>query len=789
MDERTFETLELRDLIELAARHVQTAPGRHRMLRLRPSGSRADVARELEITSECAQFLNTRGRFGLSGIEEIDPIMAQLHIEGTRLEPKQILAIERLLFISKGLKESIRSVETTGQFPHLVRITSRIPDLRPLLDSIHGKVLPNGEMDDNASPELRIVRRDLAERRHRIHRTLESIFRGQVHAVQEEIITFRNGRFVIPVRTDSRSLIPGVVHGLSSSGQTTFVEPMTVIDQNNDLVRLKEQEAIEIARILLSITESLRENIASVRASLDVVTELDVAQAKALFAAEFDCTAPRISEGKTYVLRDARHCLLEHSLRSSGSKSVPISLELDDAHQVLIISGPNAGGKTVVLKTLGLISLMAQMGFHVPARDALLPVFEQVFADIGDHQSIAANLSTFTAHMRNIAETSRQVRPPALVLLDEVGTGTDPDEGGALAIAIVEHFRQAGATTIASTHYPGLKMWASQAEGVLNASVEFDERTLRPTYRLILGIAGASSGLEIARRMNVADSILQRAQALLEPSHAAAREYLRRLKDAMDAQESLRRSLEEERAAVAEKYSGMELEFARREEARRREFEAALAQALEDFKAESARAMRAVKDQIEAARIRKQAEKQAVTLRRKLAKLQSSGKETAASSNPAAGNTEDIHELDRVKILSLEREGIVESIRDGTYHVMVGPLRYRAGREDLIRIGGGSAAVPAPSLRGPTVDAGEDSVSELKVIGLSADEALDRVDRFLDQAFLNGLDTVRIIHGHGKGILRKAIAEFLSTHPQVERFSLAPPEKGGGGATIAELRK
>jgi len=789
MDERTFETLELRDLIELAARHVQTAPGRNRMQNLRPSNSRADIVRELEITSECVRFLNTHGRFGLSGIEEIDPIIAQLHIEGTRLEPKEILAVERLLLASKALKESIRSVEATGRFPHLVRITSGIPDLRPLLDSIHGKILPNGEIDDNASPELRTVRRDLAERRHRIHRTLESIFRGQVHAVQEEIITFRNGRFVIPVRTDSRNLIPGVVHGLSSSGQTTFVEPMNVIDQNNDLVRLREQEAIEIARILLSVTESLRENINAVRSCLDVVAALDVAQAKALFAAEFDCIPPRISEGRTYMLRDARHLLLEHSLRSSGSKSVPISLELDDAHQVLVISGPNAGGKTVVLKTLGLLSLMAQMGFHVPAGDALLPIFDQVYADIGDHQSIAANLSTFTAHMRNIAETARQVRPPALILLDEVGTGTDPDEGSALAIAIVEHFRQCGATTIVSTHYPGLKMWASQAEGVRNASVEFDERPLRPTYPLILGIAGASSGLEIARRMNVADSILQRAQSLLEPGHAAASDYLRRLKEAMDEQESLRNSLEEERAALAEKYAAMEMEFAKREEARRREFEAALAQAMEDFKAESARALRAVKDQIEAARIKKHAEKQAMKLRRRLARLQSSGKEPAASSSPAAGIPEDIRELDRVKILSLDREGTVESIRDGTYHVMVGPLRYRAGREDLVRIGGGSASIPSLSPREPTADASCNSAAELKVIGLTADEALDRVDRFLDQAFLNGLETVRIIHGHGKGILRKAIADFLSAHPQVERFSLAPPEKGGGGATIVEIRK
>jgi DNA mismatch repair protein MutS2 len=795
MDERTFETLELQDLIELAARHVQTAPGRYRMLRLRPSTTRSEILRELEITGECVTYLNTKGRFGLSGVENLDPIVSQLHIEGTRLEPKQILAIERLLFISKELRESIRSVEASGHFPHLLRISSAIPDLRPLLASIHGKILPNGEIDDDASPELRIVRKELAERRHRIHRTLESIFRGQVHAVQEEIITFRNGRFVIPVRTDSRNFVPGVVHGLSSSGQTTFVEPMTVIEQNNDLVRLREQEAIEISRILLSITESLRENIGSVKSSLEIVTTLDVAQAKALFAAEFHCMPPRISEGSAYALHDARHILLEHSLRASGSKPVPISLTLDTEHQILIISGPNAGGKTVVLKTLGLISLMAQMGFHVPAGDALLPVYDQIFADIGDHQSISANLSTFTAHMRNIAETAQHVRPPALVLLDEVGTGTDPDEGGALAIAIVEHFHRIGATTIASTHYPGLKMWASRAEGVLNASVEFDERTLRPTYRLILGIAGASSGLEIARRMNLTEDILNRAQELLEPNHAFSREYLQRLKETLEEQESVRAALVEERAAVADKYARMEGDFAKREESRKKEFESALAQVIEDFKTESARAARVVKDHIEAARIKKQAEKQTIALRRKSVGLQAtagvfqSGQEAGASSQgAAAGALEEIHEGDRVKVQSLSREGIVESISDGTYHVMVGPLRYRADRDDLERIGGAAPPAPAAASRSVRPDTSGDAESELKVIGLIVDEALERVDKFLDQAFLNGLDSVRIIHGHGKGILRSAIAEFLSNHPQVERFRLAPPEKGGGGATIVEIR-
>jgi DNA mismatch repair protein MutS2 len=791
MDERTFEALELKALTELAARHVQTPPGRLRMLSLRPSALRSEILNALELTGECVTYLNTRGRFGLSGIEDPEPILAQLHIEGTSLEPRQILAIERLLFVSKELKDTIKNAEPSGMFPRLSCIAAGIPDLKHVLAAIHGKILPNGEIDDDASPELRIIRKDLTERRNRIHRTLESILRGQTRAVQEEIITFRNGRFVIPVRTDSRNLIPGVVHGLSSSGQTTFVEPMIVINQNNDLVRLREQEEIEVSKILFSITESLRENLDSIKTITKIVIELDVAQAKALFAAEFQCSSPQISEGKKLALRNARHILLEHSLHSSGEKPVPISLELDENHPILVISGPNAGGKTVALKTMGLISLMAQMGFHVPAREALLPVFGQVFADIGDQQSISANLSTFTAHMRNIAETAQQAQPHALILLDEVGTGTDPDEGAALAIAIIEFFRRIGAMTIASTHYPRLKIWASQTPGVRNASVEFDERTLRPTYRLILGIAGSSSGVEIARRMHVPEDILSTAKALVEPSHAQAREYLQRLKETLDEQEGLRSSLEEERAAVAEKYSRLEADFAGREESRRAEFESALARIVGDFKAESEKAVRKIKDRVEAARLKRAAENQAAELRRRSARLrQTDGSQDGSLEAPAnAAGTEEIVEGDRVKIHSLDRDGIVETIRDGTYTIMVGALRYRAERGDLKRVSGSPSPAPSMPPRALASDASEEAVSELKVIGLTADEALDRVDKFLDQAFMAGVENVRIIHGHGKGILRNAIAGFLTHHPQVERFALAPPDKGGGGATLVELRK
>lgn len=793
MDERTFETLELHALIELAARHVQTPPGRLRMLSLRPSSCRPDILADLELTAECVSFLDAHGRFGLAGIDDPAPVMAQLRIEGTILEPKQILCLQRLLLAAKGLREQVRSAEDARQYPRLQDIVSRVPDVKPLLAAIGGRILPSGEVDDNASPELAAIRKSLAERRNRIYRSLESILRGQAQAVQEDVVTFRNGRFVIPVRTDSRNQIPGVVHGLSSSGQTTFVEPLTVIHQNNDLVRLREQEEMEISRILRSITQALRENCGALEKVLEIVESLDAAQAKALFAREFQCVRPKISEGRDLLLEDARHILLEHSLRAVGREAVPISLELDEDRNVLVISGPNAGGKTVALKTVGLAALMAQMGFFVPAREALLPVFDQVFADIGDQQSIEANLSTFTAHMRNIADMARKVRPPALILLDEVGTGTDPDEGAALAVAIVDYFRKSGATTVATTHYPRLKMWASQTDGVRNASVEFDESTLQPTYRLILGIAGASSGLEIARRMGVTEKILSAAEALVEPAHAQAREYLRRLKSALDEAEALRAALEEERAAVAAKYSRLQTDFAEKERERASQFDAAMAAALEEFKAECGRMARSVKDRTEAARVRRTSENLAADLRRKTAVLRRAVVPMTAGPDEAGAvpDSREIFEGDRVRVRSLQREGVVESIRDGTYVVSIGALRYRAERGDLERAADRPENPPAQQARPPAGDdlAEEAVVSEINVIGLTADEARERVDKFLDQSFLAGVDSVRIIHGYGKGILRKAIAEFLSQHPQVESFRPAPPEKGGGGATLVELKK
>lgn len=814
MNERTFITLELNALLQLLARHVQTPLGRKKVLALTPSTDRDWICRELQRTSECVDYLTTGGAFGLGEISDPEESLAQLQINGTILEPQELLALQSLVAIGTDLHSQFNQPEIKERYTQLYSITAKIPDLRRMLASIRGKILPNGEIDDNASPELRRIRRDIAERRNRIYRNLESLMRDRAPSVQDEIVTVRNGRFVIPVRTDARGQVPGVMHGLSSSGQTTFVEPMAVIEQNNEMVRLHEQEEVEITKILLQITETLRANYSGIRQIVEAIGEIDFTHAKARLSFEFNCIQPKLKERRGLDLKNARHPLLEQNLKKSNATIVPISLIMDEEHVTLVVSGPNAGGKTVVTKTVGLLALMAQMGLHIPATEAELPVFEQILADIGDQQSIAANLSTFTAHMKNIADMINLVTDSSLILLDEVGTGTDPDEGAALGIAIVKYFQQAGATTIATTHYNPLKVWASQTSNVLNGSVEFDEQSLRPTFKLLVGVAGASAGLEIARRMKVPESVIEDAKAQLHPAHIQANTYLRQLKSSVDEQEALRLALEDERQATAEKYANLDLEFVKRETERRKEFEKELAQVIAEFTAESSRLLKSIQDKATAARLKKEAESRAAELRRtaglKLRKqavgfnafVSEGGTPSTIAVNAISEaqpvsvfeeEAAEIHERDRVKIASLNQDGIVESINDGTYTILIGSLRFRAKREELILLKASAplakAAANLPKGVSAALRIDEDFASELNIIGSHVDEAEDRVDKFLDAAFLAGVEQIRIVHGHGKGALRQAVANLLKGHSHVKSFSQAPPKEGGAGATIVELRR
>src|SRR2546430_7207748 len=522
---QAFNMLEFDALRALVRLGVQTATGRKQLDRLGPLSDIDELQRDLRGVAEMIELRRRGARLSFDAITDPTDSISRLKIEGTALEPIAILGLARLCERAMDARAAILAERDTC--PMLFEIVAALPgELKSLAARLMRKILPSGELDDRTSPQLAGIRRDIAQTRSRITRSLENLMRRSSEAIQEELVTIRNDRFVIPVRSDHRGRINGVAHGSSSSGATVFIEPLETIEANNELQSLREAEEREIAEILFALSEELRRELPGLELAANAITELDFVNAKAVFAERFNCIVPEIgteplavasgfasepaeatgSKGPHDPLAtaqgsdtapefvDARHPLLEESLGETNGKVVPVSFKLDDQNTTMVISGANAGGKTVVLKTAGLLSLMAVSGLSVPAREARVPFYASVLADIGDHQSLAANLSTFTSHVSNISRMIQLCEAPALVLLDEVGTGTDPEEGSALGVAVVDHFRKGcGAQVLATTHYSGLKMYAANEEGVTNASVEFDEPTLEPTLRLLGGVAGSSA--------------------------------------------------------------------------------------------------------------------------------------------------------------------------------------------------------------------------------------------------------------------------------------------------------
>jgi len=792
MQPAVLRALEFDRVVEMVRGFAMTPMGDDRLSRLAPSGDSQKVAQLLAATTETAKYLASNGLFPLRAAGDMPQILGALAVEGRALEAQRLLALATFL---GSVEEAVTAIRRApGSFARLEAASGAAASFKSEAAQVREKIDESGDVVDAASPELKAIRERLRKQRTRLRGTLESYLRGKDTAkyLQDQVVTERNGRYVIVVKAEHRTSIPGIVHGASASGASLFLEPLSTVEINNDIVALEEQEAEEVRRILLALSNAFRARAADLARTIDVATELDVLQARARFSESVDGVEPALTADGAFELQAARHPLVKHA--------VPVTIKIIPPATCLLITGPNTGGKTVALKTAGLFALMAQSGLRIPAADgSRLPVFRSVFADIGDEQSIDASLSTFSGHITNIAGMDRSLQTPALVLLDEVGSGTDPIEGGALGVAIVDHFRRRGATVIATSHYDALKTYASTTGGVASAAFGFDAETFAPTYQLLYGSPGRSLALEIAARLGLAPSITSAARQNLSAREAQLAEHLAKIDKDMRALEHEQRLAAHERETLAASDARMrerEDALRQREETFRRrlneELENELRQArkqidevIAELKMKTAAATRGVERQAvttgDTGAMRSDARSALDTIVRKFTEPSA-----PPQGAPPAGAAPSVG--DRVVLGALGVEGVVTAVHDGTAELDVRGKRMRASIRDLRVVGGPAPPAPASVKVHVELQPHDTAVSDLNVVGCTVDEALSRAERFLDESLLTDHRTVRFIHGYGTGQLKRALAGFLQQHPLVARFDPAPPDQGGGGVTVVELK-
>lgn len=809
MKNSSAQVLEFGTLRDVLGGYAASDLGRARVAAMTPSTDREWMERQHQLTAEIREFRRVGGNFDFNGLNDISKLLEKSRISGAALETLEIrdvvTAVDRAAEwreIAFNPPQGMRS-----EWPAVRGLSSGVADFTAFLRGFRNKILQDGTLDDRASPELASIRREVEKQRRLIQQSLQSHLRrlSEGGAAQEELVTLRGERFVIPVKAEHKRRVQGVVHGASSSGQTVYVEPLETIEQNNELVRLLEDEQAEVRRILLEMTRRIGEQADAISAAAEILAELELQFAKAKFAEDYDCVAPKLAsmlergDDSGLVLRDARHPLLERNLKIKSGRIVPTTIELEGDQHELIITGPNTGGKTVALKTLGLLVLMAQSGIPVPASRMEMPVFDAVLVDIGDYQSIEQNLSTFSAHVTNINFISRTATAGSLVLLDELGSATDPEEGAALAVAIAEHFLRLGCMTIISTHHTSLKVFAANSPGVVNAAVGFDESTLRPTYDLKIGVAGASAGINIAQRLGLNQAIIDSARARLGSQTRDVAQFLDRLHSELRDAEAERLRLQEKERELDRERTRLATEGKREQQAKVKELEKKLESLLRDFEYHAREAVNAIQDRAAAQNMSKDAERRIAKLRREFREQFDSGvvaHTTGADRgdpNARPGLLQHVSEGDFVKLKSVGRNAKVSRRLDEKhFEVEIGPMKMRVAREDIAEVVSRASETPVRAARAKGVSvalASEDNVpSEINVIGQTVDDATREVEKFVDRAFLAGLPRVRIVHGSGMGILRKALRQYLQKHPHVESIAEPPQNEGGAGATVAELR-
>jgi len=800
------DILEFESLRELVGRYIASPLGQAELEKVQPHTDRERLDEDLAEAEEATEYLRAaarpqqaaRGaaiRINFSSIPDLTEAVNKLRIEGAVLEPKEIADVLTFLDRAADARSILNSV--TERFPRLGRRAQSIGEFRALLNDLAGKIAPDGSVPDHASVALGRLRRDIERQKKSIQDSLERFLRAhhEEGVLQEEFVTIRNERFVVPVIAGQRRKIDGVIHGASSSGHTLFVEPLETIDLNNELVRLSEEELREVHRILRELTERLRGYAESILSTLVTMGKLDLIFAKAKFATEFDCVRPRFSpdNARRLLVKDARHPLLEDVLRRQQKRAVPISLQLDAGCRTLLISGPNTGGKTVALKTVGLLTLMAQAGLPVPCGEAEFPIFEGVLADIGDYQSIQQSLSTFSAHVSHLREMILDVTPDSLVLIDEIGSATDPEEGGALGVAVVDHFRASGAFTLASTHLVALKIYGANTEGVLNASMGFDETTLAPTYKLHLGLPGKSAGLDIASRLGMPEAVMRRARESLSDRERDISRFLSELHRKVEEAEARERRLEQMQAELAAREKELAHEWEKREAAKLKELERRCELVIANFEAQARETITRITQSPERKKAAEQAQRGVAKAKRE---LREEFETTVLATQDDArqgelGRRPKIEEGTRVRLEGIREPARVRRLMgDDRIEVEAGFMKMQVHIDDVLEVL--PAAETSPKLPknvsfSPAPQFNP-AAQEINVIGEHAEEACERVEKFLDSAVMATASRVRIVHGHGMGILRKAIWKLLAESPHVEKHYQAPQNEGGAGATIVELK-
>ncbi len=793
------EVLEFDKLRELLRLRTTCAPGRRALEELKFSPNAEFLRGQFALIREAQEWLRSGNELGFGALADPESWLEKISGMAVALEPAEFLNAASLLETSAWLRGKFR--EAAPKFPLLSAAAAGVGDFRDVLAAIRRSVLPNSDISDDASPTLRRIRLSMVQARESIQKTLKQILRSRNAAAGEDYVTLRNERYVIPVRAETRRSTPGVLHGASGTGQTVFLEPFETVESNNQLVQLREDEAAEILRLLRELTERLRAVRPALVVAAETIALLDGVFARGRFARDFDAALPEFSDSGELRLEVARHPVLEDKLKRENRVIVAMNLSLNREERLLVISGPNTGGKTVALKTTGLAALAAQSGIPVAARRAMLPLFDHVLVDIGDEQSIAADLSTFSAHLLNLKSILATATPESLVLVDEMGTGTAPEEGAALAVALLEEFRAKGCLVLATTHHDRLKAYASTAEGVLNGAVEFDDVNLRPTYRLLVGVPGGSSGIAIARRLGLSEEIVERARALLSPESREAADLIAYLHRSREELDRMQKQMVEDRHALEEERAKLRTEWAGRQRKRIQELEAQFAEMQKRFEENVARVVEAVKER----ELRGQIEK---TSRRKLGEVRSGAREelnaavvqTISESQADLGiaardagpvSAELLQPGAQVRVRGFSKPVILRRLDGRNAEIEAGPLRMKIAAEEIVGVesaparklasaGIAGASVSSPSRFGVA--------NEINVIGQTVEQATEQVDKFLDDAAMAHLPSVRIIHGHGTGALRRGLAEYLRTHALVQSYGSEPEDRGGKAITIVQLR-